>query len=58
MRTHQAFIEKVGDVRTKLLNGQVVLSFEITTFLKDWLTNHIKGDDKAYSKHFNENGLF
>lgn len=57
-RTHKAFTEKVADVRKRLISGQLVLSLEITTFLKDWLTIHIKGDDKTYSNHFNKNGLY
>jgi hemerythrin len=54
---HKKFVEKVFDVRNRLNNGQLVISFEITTFLKDWLTHHIKQSDKAYSKFFNDHGL-
>ncbi len=42
----------------ELLSGKLVLSIEITTFLKNWLIEHIKDADMAYSRHFNENGLF
>jgi len=31
--------------------------FEIMTFLKEWLLDHIKVIDKKYSDFFNENGL-
>lgn len=55
---HKQFTEKVLDVKNRLENGKLVLSLEITTFLKDWLTHHIKGADKAYGKHFNDHGLF
>lgn len=56
--THQQFTEKILDVRNRLNNGKLVLSLEITAFLKDWLTHHIKESDKAYGKYFNDHGLF
>ena len=55
---HRQFTEKVLDVKNRLESGKIVLSIEITTFLKDWLTTHIKGSDKAYGKYFNDHGLF
>lgn len=54
---HRRFTEKVDDVRKRLLSGQLVLSLEITVFLRDWLTEHIKGSDRAYTSHFNQSGL-
>lgn len=58
IQEHQKFTEKVLDVRSRLYNKQLVISLEITTFLKDWLTHHIKGSDKAYAQFFNDHGLF
>ena len=54
---HKEFTEKVFDVRNRLSQGKLVISLEITSYLKDWLTHHIKQTDKAYSKYFNEHGL-
>jgi len=54
---HRKFAEKVLDVRSRLDQGRIVVSFEITNFLKDWLTHHIREDDRAYSKCFNDHGL-
>jgi hemerythrin-like metal-binding protein len=54
---HKKFTEKVVGVRNRLNVGQFVISLEITTFLRDWLTHHIKETDKAYSKFFNDHGL-
>lgn len=54
---HRKFEEQVLSVRNKLKEGELVLSFEITTFLKNWLTSHIKDSDKAYAKCFNDHGL-
>jgi hemerythrin len=55
---HRKFTEKVIDVKNRLNQKRLVLSVEITTFLKDWLTHHIKESDKAYGKFFNDNGLY
>lgn len=54
---HRKFTEKVLDVKERLDRKQLVLSLEITTFLKDWLTHHIKASDKAHGKFFNDKGL-
>jgi hemerythrin len=55
---HRKFVEKVLGVRSNFIKrGELILFFEITNFLKDWLTTHIKGSDKAYAKCFNDNGL-
>ena len=57
LEMHKTFTEKVLDVRDRLNRGEFVISLEITTFLKNWLTHHIKETDKAYSKFFNDHGL-
>ena len=58
MDEHKKFTDKVNDVKDRLNQKRLVLSVEITTFLKDWLTHHIKESDKAYGKFFNDNGLY
>jgi hemerythrin len=55
---HREFIDKVQDVKSRLDSGKHVVSFEITTFLKDWLTHHVKGNDKAYGRFLNDHGVF
>ncbi len=45
---HQAFIDKVTDLEERFNSGKMVLSFEITNFLKDWLITHIQKEDKEY----------
>ncbi len=48
---HQLFIEKVNDLENRYYSGQLILTFEITNFLKNWLHNHIKGIDSRYAEH-------
>ncbi|OGQ78630.1 MAG: hemerythrin [Deltaproteobacteria bacterium RIFOXYA12_FULL_58_15] len=54
---HNAFTKKVADLRERLAQGTLVLSLEVITFLRDWLTNHILSSDKKYAPFLNSKGL-
>lgn len=54
---HDKFIEKVADVEKRFNEGKLVLTLEITNFLKDWLKNHIQGSDMKYSEFLIRNGV-
>ena len=56
-KEHEDFIRKVNQLEEKLSKGTTILSFEITTFLKDWIKNHIQESDKQYSSFFIKNGI-
>jgi len=53
IKEHKAFMEKAAVFQKEINSGSFTLSMEITNFLKDWLTNHILVNDKAYSKVIN-----
>ena len=46
-KTHHAFVQKVGEFQTKFEEGELMLSMQVTIFLKDWLKSHIKGTDQS-----------
>ena len=46
---HAAFIGKIEEFHQKFVNGKMLLSLEVTNFLKNWLVNHIKGSDMQYA---------
>lgn len=51
------FMEKVADIKKRFEEGSLVLSVEITNFVKEWIVNHVMDSDKKYSRCFVENGL-
>jgi len=56
-KEHNDFVNRVSEFKKNFDEGKMMLSIEIMDFLKDWLTNHIKGSDKKYGPFFNEKGL-
>lgn len=57
MLEHKKLTEKVLDFKKDFESGKVSVTIDVMNFLKDWLTNHIKGTDKKYSECFNRNGM-
>lgn len=47
-REHEAFKAKIKEFLEKKAKGEITLSVEVISFLKDWLVKHIMGTDKKY----------
>ncbi len=56
-KEHGEFISKVNALEEKVKKGTIIVSFEITNFLKDWLKNHIQHTDKQYTEFFLKHGV-
>ena len=56
-KEHDLFLVKVQEFQKGFQAGELMLSMEVSTFLKNWLINHISGVDKKYGPFFNEKGL-
>ncbi len=56
-KEHQDFVDKVVDLEKRFNSGKVILSFEITNFLKEWLINHIQGTDMKYTNFLIQKGV-
>ena len=56
LREHRAFIEKIGSVAEKHLAEGKSVSFEIISFLKRWLRDHILVTDRKYASALQESG--
>jgi hemerythrin-like metal-binding protein len=57
IKEHQSFTKKAADVKKRFDSGKLVLSLEITKFVRDWIISHVLGTDKKYSQCFIDNGL-
>ncbi|KAF5088120.1 hemerythrin family protein [Methanospirillum sp. J.3.6.1-F.2.7.3] len=56
-KEHDAFVSKIESFISAYQSNKLGLSMELMSFLRDWVSNHIKGTDKKYSGVFNKNGL-
>lgn len=45
---HHKFIEKVSDLKNRYSEGKLILSLEVGSFIREWITNHIKVTDQKY----------
>ncbi len=54
---HDAFISKVVDLEERFNKGGLIISLEVTTFLKNWLKSHINKTDKKYTEFFISKGI-
>jgi hemerythrin-like metal-binding protein len=54
---HDKFVETVTDYEERYKNGRLLLSVEITFFIKEWVSTHILVTDKKYSEFFTRNGI-
>lgn len=55
---HDYFISTVRDYQKRIHEGKMLLSVEITSFLKDWLVKHIQAKDRQYGPFLNTKGIY
>lgn len=48
---HDGFVAKVNDMSERFHGGRLVLSIEATSFIRDWLIDHIMKADKELAAH-------
>lgn len=53
IKEHTAFTDKVKKFKGDYDTGKTSISVSITSFLKDWLVNHISISDKKYGEYVN-----
>jgi len=56
-KEHDLFMSKVVELEEKFQHGKLLLTFEITSFLKGWVKQHIQVVDKKYSQFFIDKGI-
>ena len=56
-REHENLTTSVRILQEKFKGGKMSVSIDTLSFLKSWLTDHIKGSDKAYGPYLNSKGV-
>ncbi len=56
-KEHQEFINQINDYYERFINDQLIISIEITNFLRDWLIRHINGSDQLFGEFLQQKGL-
>ena len=56
-KEHDDFINTVIDFEKRYKEGKMLLTIEITHFMRDWITDHIKKVDKQYTSFFSQRGV-
>lgn len=54
---HTKFISTINDYMERIKSGKLIISIEITNYLKNWISEHISIKDKQYSDFFIKNGV-
>jgi hemerythrin len=54
---HEAFKEQVAELQNKMNSGDFMISIEVLSFLKTWLTHHILKTDMAFSEFLISKGV-
>jgi hemerythrin-like metal-binding protein len=54
---HDKFIAAVEDFEERYKNGKLLLTIEVTNFVKVWISNHIMGTDQKYSDSMIRKGI-
>jgi len=55
---HEKFVKELVSFQQQYHDGSVMLTMNVLMFLKEWLINHIQGEDKKYSPFLNAKGIF
>ncbi len=56
-KAHDDLTKQVIDLQKKFESGNVVITIDVMTFLKNWLSKHIMGTDKQYTAFFKGKGI-
>lgn len=55
---HESFVKQLVEFQQKYQDGTVMLPMTVLIFLRDWLVEHIQGEDKKYGPFLNAKGIY
>lgn len=56
-KEHDGLRKQVEELKKKFDAGEVTLSMEVMSFLREWLQKHILGSDKRYAPYLKKQGV-
>lgn len=56
-KIHDEFTAQVRAMQQDLVSGRKMMSLQVSTFLKDWLSGHILGTDRKYVANMKDKGI-
>ena len=54
---HEKFVSQVMEFDSALRSGKAKVTMDVMHFLKDWLVQHIQGEDRKYTSFLNRHGI-
>lgn len=51
---HRLFLEKINELESRFSKGKLLLTFEMTNYLKEWITHHVDVIDREYSEYIQQ----
>ena len=54
---HESFVMKTIEFKQKIAAGEKTVTYDIMIFLRDWLIEHIQGEDTKYVAYFKEQDI-
>jgi hemerythrin len=51
LKIHKGFVDKLKDYHKEVKEGNMTTTYDLMTFLREWLMSHIMGTDKEYVKY-------
>lgn len=54
---HRELVKKVEDYVARFESGEITLNLHLLNFLRDWLTEHIQKEDRAYAPCMLKSGI-